>query len=59
MHGPYLSWIRKVGAKTVTRNLDTEQAERYLPLFENHKRLRELVAELEAVAVQSVTEAKK
>lgn len=56
MHGPYLSWIRKVGAKTVTRNLSTEQAERYRPLFENHRRLRELIAELEAIAVQSVAE---
>jgi hypothetical protein len=57
MHGPYLSWTRKVGGKTVTRNLDPEQAEIYKPLFENHRRLRELIAELEAVAVQSVTEA--
>lgn len=59
MHGPYLSWIRKVGAKTVTRNLDAEKAERYEPLFENHRRLRELIAALEAVAVQSVAEAEQ
>ena len=56
LHGPYLSWTRKVGAKTVTRNLDAEQAERYQPLFENHKRLRQLIAELEALSVQSVIE---
>jgi hypothetical protein len=56
LHGPYLSWTRKVGAKTVTRNLDRAQAERLQPLFENHKRLRHLLAELEAVAVQSVIE---
>ena len=30
--GPHLSWTRKVGAKTVTRNLDAEQVERYQPL---------------------------
>jgi len=59
LHGPYLSWTRKVGAKTVTRNLDAEQVERYQPLFDNSRRLRELVAELEAVSVQLVGEAER
>lgn len=56
IHGPYLSWIGKVGAKTVTRNLDADKAERYQPLLENHRRLRALVAELEALSVQWVIE---
>ncbi|MGD0876414.1 MAG: DUF6788 family protein, partial [Acidimicrobiales bacterium] len=56
-HGPYLSWTRKVDAKTVTRNLDAAQAERYRPWFDNARRLRELVAELEAVSVQLAIEA--
>ena len=43
------SWIRKVGNKTVTRTLSAAQAERYRPLFDNTKRLRVLVAEIEAV----------
>jgi len=47
LHGPYLSWTRKVGAKTVTRNLSAAQAERYQPWFDNSRRLRSLVAELE------------
>jgi hypothetical protein len=56
MHGPYLSWTRKVNGKTVTRNLSTEQAERYRPFFENHKRLRELLTEIESLSVELVIE---
>ena len=57
LHGPYPSWIRKVGAKTVTRTLSPEQAERYRPLFDNTKRLRELISELEALSAQAVEQA--
>jgi hypothetical protein len=32
LHGPYPSWIRKVGAKTITRTLSPAQLERYRPL---------------------------
>jgi hypothetical protein len=59
MHGPYLSWTRKVGAKTVTRNLDADQAERYRPWLDNSKRLRELIHELEAVSLELATEAEQ
>jgi predicted nucleic acid-binding OB-fold protein len=59
LHGPYLSWIRKVGSKTVTRNLDARQAERYRSWFENSKRLHELVAELESVSAQIAVEAEQ
>ena len=55
-HGPYPSWIRKVGAKSVTRTLSAEQAERYRPWFDNARRLRELVNELEALSVQAINE---
>lgn len=56
-HGPYPSWIRKVGAKTVTHTLSSDQAERLRPWFENARRLRELTSELEALSVQIVNEA--
>jgi hypothetical protein len=59
LHGPYLSWTRKVDDKTVTRNLDSEQAQRYRPWFENSKRLRALVSELEAVSAQMAVEAEQ
>ena len=57
LHGPYPSWIRKVDGRTVTRTLSPSQAERYRPLFDNSKRLRELVAEIEAVSARAVEEA--
>jgi hypothetical protein len=50
LHGPYLSWTRKVDGKTVTRNLDPDQVERYHPWFDNARRLRELVTELHQIA---------
>ncbi|MDN5766568.1 MAG: hypothetical protein L0H96_12360 [Humibacillus sp.] len=51
LHGPYLTWTRKVENKTVTRTLSPEQAERLRPLLDNARRLRELVSELEALAL--------
>lgn len=57
LHGPYLSWTRKVDAKTVTRNLNAAQAERYQPWFDNSRRLRELVSELEALSAGAAIEA--
>lgn len=51
LHGPYWSWTRKVDGKTVTRNLDAAQLERYRPWFDNTARLRTLTAELEALSV--------
>ena len=54
LHGPYLTWTRKVDNKTVTRTLDLAQAERLRPLLNNSRRLRELVSELEALALRKV-----
>jgi hypothetical protein len=56
-HGPYPSWIRKVRTKSVTRTLSPAQAERYRPWFDNTRRLRELVDELHALAVQAINDA--
>jgi hypothetical protein len=57
LHGPYLSWTRKVNGKTVTRNLSAAQVERYRPWFDNVKRLRELVAELETLSTSVAAKA--
>lgn len=54
LHGPYWTWTRKLDSKTVTRTLDPAQAERLRPLLDNSRRLRELVSELEALALQQV-----
>ena len=50
-HGPYWSWTRKVRAKTVARWLSDEQAEDYRAFLDNARRLRALVAELEALSL--------
>jgi hypothetical protein len=55
--GPYPSWIRKVGTKTVTRTLSPAQLERYRPLFDNTRRLRELTSELETLSAEMVEQA--
>ncbi len=52
LHGPYPTWTRKVDNKTVTRTLTAEQAERYRPWFDNARRLRELLTELETLSLQ-------
>ena len=57
LHGPYPSWIRKAGAKTVTRTLSPAQLERYRPLFDNTKRLRELISELQTLSAEVVEHA--
>ena len=57
LHGPYPSWTRKVDGKTVTRNLSATQAERYQPWFDNAKRLRQLVNELEALSANVAAKA--
>ncbi len=56
-HGPYITWTRKVAGKTVTRRLTAEQAERYRPWFENNRRLRQLISELEALCLQTAEQA--
>jgi hypothetical protein len=50
-HGPYWQWTRKVAGKTVTRRLTTEQSQRYRPWIETDRRIRELLARLEAIGI--------
>jgi len=59
LHGPYPSWTRKVNGKTVTRNLSAAQVERYRPWFDNAKRLRELIGELEALSTSVAVKAEE
>lgn len=53
LHGPYLHWTRTVAGKTVTRTLTDEQARRYQPWFDNARRLRELITDLEARSLRA------
>lgn len=51
-HGPYYRWTRKIDGKTVTRRLTPDQMARYGEWFKNAKRIRALVAELEALSLR-------
>jgi hypothetical protein len=51
LHGPYHQWTRKKNGRTSTRILTDDQLTDYGPCFDNHKRLRELVAELEDLSL--------
>jgi hypothetical protein len=57
LHGPYITWTRKVNGKTVTRRLSPEQLERYRPWFDNNRRLRQLIAELETLSLRTASQA--
>jgi hypothetical protein len=51
LHGPYHQWTRKKDGKTATRILTDDQLAGYCPWFDNHRRLRELIAELEELSL--------
>ena len=57
LHGPYAFWTRKVDGKTVTRMLSAEEVADYQPLFDNARRLRELMSELLELSLQLVESA--
>jgi hypothetical protein len=47
LHGPYWWWTRSVNGKTITKMLSDELYNTYRTMFENHRRTRELLAELD------------
>ena len=55
-HGPYAEWTRKINGKTVTRRLTPAQLAAYQPLFDNAKKLRALLAELQDLTMQIIGE---
>jgi len=57
LHGPYWHWTRTVAGKTQTRTLTEEQAQRYQPWFDNARRLRELLTELETRSLRAFHDA--
>lgn len=50
LHGPYNQWTRKINGKTVTRILTDQQLSDYQPWFDNQRRLRALITELETLS---------
>ena len=51
-HGPYPTWTRKAGARSITKTLTTQDAERLRPYFATHRRLRQPITELEAISIE-------
>jgi hypothetical protein len=56
LHGPYAEWTRKIGGKTITRRLTPAEFAEYQPLFDNAKKLRALLAELQDLTLQIIDE---
>ena len=54
LHGPYAEWTRKTSGKTVTRRLTPTELAEYQPLFDNAKKLRALLTELQDLTLQII-----
>jgi integrase len=54
LHGPYAEWTRKIGGKTITRRLTEAELAGWQPLFDNAKRLRALLADLQELTLAIV-----
>ena len=52
LHGPYPTWTRKAGSRSITKTLTPQEAERLRPYFAAHRRLRQLITELEAISIE-------
>jgi len=54
LHGPYAFWTRKVNNKTVTRLLNDEELADYQPMFDNARKIRDLVSQLHELSLELV-----
>jgi len=54
LHGPYAEWTRKIGGKTLTRRLTDAELADWQPLFDNAKKIRTLLAELQELTLEIV-----
>ena len=54
LHGSYWYWTRKINAKTVTKMLSPDQVADYQAWFENRKRLRHLIHQLEELSLSVI-----
>ena len=54
LHGPYWQWTRKVAAKTICRWLSPGQYHDYQAWIDNDRRLRDLLARLEALGAAAL-----
>ncbi len=57
LHGPYLTWTRTAGGKTVTRKISQDQQARYQAWFDNARKLRQHVTDLETLSLRAFEQA--
>jgi hypothetical protein len=53
LHGPYLTWTRTMNGKTITRKITQDQQAHYQAWFDNARKLRQLLTQLEALSLQA------
>ena len=53
-HGPYYQLTRKIAGKTITRRLTPAELAEYQPLFDNARKLRALLSELQDLTLEIV-----
>jgi hypothetical protein len=54
LHGPYAEWTRKIAGKTITRRLTSEELAAWQPLFDNARKMRSLLAQLQDLTLHAV-----
>ena len=54
LHGPYAEWTRKIGGKTTTRRRTDAELADWQPLFDNARKIRTLLAELQDLTLDIV-----
>jgi hypothetical protein len=59
LHGPYLTWTRTVAGKTVTRKISEHQHAQYQAWFDNARKLRQLVTDLENLSLQAFEQSER
>lgn len=57
LHGLYWHWTRTLAGKTQSRTLTEEQAQRYQPWFDNARRLRGMLTDLEERSLRAFRDA--
>ena len=54
LHGPYAEWTRKIDGKTITRRLTQAELTDWQPLFDNAKKIRALLTELQDLTLEII-----
>src|SRR6478672_6551296 len=54
LHGPYAEWTRKIDGKTIARRPTETELAAWQPLFDNAKKIRALLAELQDLTLKII-----